>query len=138
MLELNDPGSGAACVDALFARADADFSARRMSDASNAYLTVLAERPHDAHALHRLALASVHLEDMNAAQTYIERAVLAAPERAELWEHAGLIAALKGEPIIARSIWTLTRQPYNEIWLTACDHPAASSKPKLITQRPWR
>jgi tetratricopeptide (TPR) repeat protein len=105
MLELNDPGSGAACVDALFARADADFSARRMSDASNAYLTVLAERPHDAHALHRLALASVHLEDMNAAQTYIERAVLAAPERAELWEHAGLIAALKGEPIRAEAFY---------------------------------
>jgi tetratricopeptide (TPR) repeat protein len=89
----------------LVARADADFSARRMRDAALGYRRALAVCPADVHALHRAALANVHLNDLDEAQRNIECAVLSAPERAELWEHAGLIAALKGERVRAEAFY---------------------------------
>ncbi|MGF6904105.1 tetratricopeptide repeat protein [Paraburkholderia sp. GAS348] len=84
-------------VDALVARADAFFSARRMTDAIVAYRQVLSVRPRDAHALHRMGLACVHTDDMERARGYMEQARQAAPDRPELWEHAGLLAALMGD-----------------------------------------
>jgi tetratricopeptide (TPR) repeat protein len=84
-------------VSAFVARADAHFSARRMTKAMIGYRKVLAVRPHDAHALHRMGLACVHTDEMDQARAYLEQALEAAPERAELWEHAGLLAALKGD-----------------------------------------
>jgi Tfp pilus assembly protein PilF len=84
-------------VNAFVARADAHFSARRMTKAMIGYRKVLAVRPHDAHALHRMGLACVHTDEMDRARGYLEQALQAAPERAELWEHAGLLAALKGD-----------------------------------------
>jgi tetratricopeptide (TPR) repeat protein len=83
-------------VDALVARADAHFSARRMTEAMIAYRKVLTVRPRDAHALHRMGLVCVHTDKIDRARDYMEQALQAAPERAELWEHAGLLAALKG------------------------------------------
>ncbi len=80
-------------VDALVARADALFSAQQMTEAIVAYRQVLSARPRDAHALHRMGLACVHTNDMERARGYLEQALQAAPERAELWEHAGLLAA---------------------------------------------
>jgi len=84
-------------VDALIARADVHFSARRMTEAIVAYRQVLSVRPRDAHALHRMGLACVHTNDMERAHGYLEQALHAAPDRAELWEHAGLLAALAGK-----------------------------------------
>jgi Tfp pilus assembly protein PilF len=84
-------------ANAVVARADAHFSARRMTEAMNGYRQVLAIRPRDAHALHRMGLACVHTDEIERAREYLELALQAAPERAELWEHAGLLAALKGD-----------------------------------------
>ncbi len=82
-------------VEALVASADAHFSARRMTEAMNGYRKVLAVRPRDVHALHRMGLACVHMDQMDEACAYIEQALQAAPDRPELWEHAGLLAASK-------------------------------------------
>ncbi|NPT54037.1 tetratricopeptide repeat protein [Paraburkholderia elongata] len=82
-------------LNAFVARADAHFSARRMTEAMSGYRKVLAVRPRDAHALHRMGLACVHTDEMDRAREYLEQALQIAPERAELWEHAGLLAALK-------------------------------------------
>ena len=71
-------------VNAFVARADAHFSARRMTKAMIGYRKVLAVRPHDAHALHRMGLACVHTDEMDQARGYPEQALQAAPERAEL------------------------------------------------------
>jgi tetratricopeptide (TPR) repeat protein/ADP-heptose:LPS heptosyltransferase len=91
-------------VATLIANADAHFSVRRIAQATAAYQQVLALRPHNAHALHRMGLICVHTDNPARARDYLEQAVLAAPERAELWEHAGLLAALLGdhEPAEAR------------------------------------
>ncbi len=92
-------------VDVLVARADADFLARRMTDAMNAYQKVLTRRPRDAHALHRMGLACVHVNEMSQARGYLDLALQAAPERAELWEHAGLLAALKRDHVSAEAFY---------------------------------
>ncbi|MFM0245939.1 tetratricopeptide repeat protein [Paraburkholderia sediminicola] len=84
-------------ANAVVARADAHFSARRMTEAMDGYRQVLAVRPRDAHALHRMGLVCVHTDEIDRAREYLELALQAAPERAELWEHAGLLAALKGD-----------------------------------------
>ncbi|MFM0734032.1 tetratricopeptide repeat protein [Paraburkholderia sediminicola] len=92
-------------VDVLVARADAAFSARRMTDAMDAYQEVLTRRPRDAHALHRMGLSCVHVNEMDRACDYLKRALQAAPERAELWEHAGLLAALKRDYTSAEAFY---------------------------------
>lgn len=92
-------------VAALVARANAHFSARRMTEAMIAYRQVLAVRPRDAHALHRLGLICVHTNEIDRARDYVEQALHAAPERAELWEHAGLLAALKRDPASAEAFY---------------------------------
>jgi tetratricopeptide (TPR) repeat protein len=84
-------------VGAMIKRANAAFSARRMSEAACHYRKVLGQSPNNVHALHRLALACVHTNAIDEANRHIGLALKAAPERAELWEHAGLIAAFKRE-----------------------------------------
>ncbi|MFM0074377.1 tetratricopeptide repeat protein [Paraburkholderia sediminicola] len=105
MSKIHDANIDAASVDAFLVRADADFFARRMSDAANGYQRVLAVRPRDAHALHRMALALVHMDEIDGASTYMELAVLAAPGHADLWEHGGLIAAMNGERVKAETYY---------------------------------
>ncbi|MFP3566700.1 tetratricopeptide repeat protein [Paraburkholderia sp. SIMBA_030] len=90
-------------TDALVTRADAHFSALRFGEAMNGYRNVLAVRPRDAHALHRMGLASVHLDQIDQARGYLEQAVQAAPDQAELREHAGLLAALKHDDAAAEA-----------------------------------
>ncbi|RDK03472.1 tetratricopeptide repeat protein [Paraburkholderia lacunae] len=82
-------------ANALVAQADAHFSIQRFSDAMSGYQNVLALRPRDAHALHRIGLVCVHQNEFEQAREYLKLAVQAAPDRAELYEHAGLLAALK-------------------------------------------
>jgi tetratricopeptide (TPR) repeat protein len=94
---MSDTNIGRTDVDAMIEHANAAFSALRMSEAANHYRKVLAKRPNDAHSRHRLALACVHTNAIDEAAMHLGLALLADPERAELWEHAGLIAALKRE-----------------------------------------
>ncbi|NKJ50292.1 hypothetical protein CIC12_26930 [Burkholderia sp. SG-MS1] len=81
----------------LVAIADSHFSLRRMSDAAAYYLRVLDATPCNVHALHRMGLTCVHLDDLDGARGYIQRALCAAPYHADLWEHAGLLAASNGQ-----------------------------------------
>jgi tetratricopeptide (TPR) repeat protein len=106
-------------VRVIIKHADAAFSAQRMSEAAHHYRKVLAERPNDIHALHRLALACVHIHAIDEANTHIGLALKAAPERAELWEHAGLIAAVKREYVRAEALY---RQAINLAGSTATLH----------------
>lgn len=94
-----DPPSNRDTVDVggLLAIADSDFAERRMEAAKDAYQQVLAVRTHDIHARHRIALACVHINMIDEAARHISLALQDAPDQAELWEHAGLIAALQGE-----------------------------------------
>ncbi|EIF32883.1 hypothetical protein BCh11DRAFT_00624 [Burkholderia sp. Ch1-1] len=92
-------------IDALIARADADYSALRMRDAESGYQRALALSPLNVHALHRMGLVCVHLKKIAEADTYLERALNADPARADLWEHAGLIAAMKGEYIRSEAFY---------------------------------
>ncbi|MFM0223830.1 hypothetical protein [Paraburkholderia dipogonis] len=84
-------------VTALIASADADFSALRFSDAASAYQQALALSPYNIHALHRMGLVCVHLKKIAEADMYLERALQADSARADLWEHAGLIAAMNAD-----------------------------------------
>ncbi|MFL9962291.1 hypothetical protein PQR02_14560 [Paraburkholderia sediminicola] len=84
-------------IDALLARADMHFSSLRMTEAAACYRKVLAVRPCDADVLHRMGLTCVHLNDLNQARAYIDGALQVAPHRADLWEHAGLLAALNSQ-----------------------------------------
>jgi tetratricopeptide (TPR) repeat protein len=92
-------------VGAMIERADGAFAARRMSEAACHYRKVLTESRNNLHALHRLALACVHTNAIDEANTHIGLALKAAPELAELWEHAGLIAALKREYVRAEGFY---------------------------------
>lgn len=91
------------------ARADALFAAGDMNEAAHHYQEALELRPNDVHALHRMGLASVHLNAYDRALAFVEQALRIAPERADLWEHAGLMAALirhgdKAEAFYLRAI----------------------------------
>lgn len=95
----------AANANELLALADADFAGRRMPEAIDGYRKVLFVRPCDVHALHRISLACVHENDFDEAYTYIQLALTAAPKNAELWEHAGLMAASRHDYICAEAFY---------------------------------
>lgn len=92
-------------LNILIANADADFSASRMIDAASGYQQALALSPHDVHALHRMGLVCVHLKKIADADAYLLRALGADSARADLWEHAGLIAAMNGDYIRAEAFY---------------------------------
>jgi tetratricopeptide (TPR) repeat protein len=106
-------------VSALIVQGDIRFSARRMTEALAYYQMALIARPNNAHVLHHLALASFHLDDLNQACAYAQRAVRAAPDHAGLWECAGLLAALKCDYGVAESFY---RQALNLGGCTATLH----------------
>ncbi|MEW9583223.1 tetratricopeptide repeat protein [Paraburkholderia sp. DGU8] len=92
-------------IDALVARADMHFSSLHMTRAAACYRKVLSVRPRDAHALHRMGLVCVHLNDLEQARAYIDRSLEVAPHRADWWEHAGLLAALNHQYASAESCY---------------------------------
>ncbi|WNC88546.1 tetratricopeptide repeat protein [Paraburkholderia sp. FT54] len=92
-------------LNALIARADADYSAQRMTDAAHGYRQVLAISPRDVHSLHRMGLVSVNLNETTEASAFLELALQAAPARADLWEHAGLVATMRGEYVRAEAFY---------------------------------
>jgi Tfp pilus assembly protein PilF len=87
------------------ALADQHFGAGRMREALLAYQDVLAQEPHHAHALHRVAL--VHFRDgqRDVARDYMARAIDAAPQRADFCEHGGLLAALANDHAAAEALY---------------------------------
>ncbi|WP_454874634.1 tetratricopeptide repeat protein [Paraburkholderia xenovorans] len=92
-------------VATITAHADACFAAGHHHEAIAAYGRVLAEQPHNVHALHRLGLASFRVDRPERSREYLDRALNIAPGRADIWEHRGLIAALGGELIAAEAFY---------------------------------
>lgn len=86
-----------ATLDDLIRQADAHFAARRMHDAAACYTHVLERHPQHVHALHRMALVHVHEDRRDCAKRYLDHVLTVAPERGDLWEHRGLVAALDGD-----------------------------------------
>jgi tetratricopeptide (TPR) repeat protein len=103
----NFPDSTSATVDRndLLARADANFSAMRIQEAASGYRQMIGLNPRDVHALHRMGLVCVHTNEIVEADNYLTRAVDVDPARADLCEHAGLIAAMKGEYTRAEALY---------------------------------
>ncbi|CAB3805060.1 hypothetical protein LMG28614_06130 [Paraburkholderia ultramafica] len=52
-----------------------------------------------------MGLVCVHINEITEASTYLDLALQSAPARADLWEHAGLIMAMKGEYIRAEAFY---------------------------------
>jgi tetratricopeptide (TPR) repeat protein len=92
-------------VGAITARADACFAAGRHREAIAGYERVLAKQPRNVHALHRLGLASFRVDRPELSREYLDQALSVAPERADIWEHRGLIAALGGELTAAEAFY---------------------------------
>ncbi|MFX1672955.1 tetratricopeptide repeat-containing glycosyltransferase family protein [Paraburkholderia sp. A2WS-5] len=110
MTHQNRPESAHVAADAsgqqaALALADHHFDNGRTADALRAYQDVLAVQPRHVHALHRTALAHFRGDERSLARDFLERALNVAPERAELWEHRGLIAALAGEHVMAEACY---------------------------------
>jgi tetratricopeptide (TPR) repeat protein len=59
----------------------------------------------DAKRLHRLALACVQADDLEQANTHIRQALKADAHDAELWEHAGIIAAARARYVCAEAYY---------------------------------
>ncbi|WP_027799819.1 tetratricopeptide repeat protein [Paraburkholderia dilworthii] len=61
--------------------------------------------PSDADALHHLGLAYFRDGALDRACEQLDRALTVAPERADVWEHRGLLAVLRGERIAAEAFY---------------------------------
>ncbi|MFM0224469.1 tetratricopeptide repeat protein [Paraburkholderia dipogonis] len=95
-------------VGAITARADACFAAGCHHQAIADYERLLVKQPHNVHALHRLGLASFRVDRPDRSREYLDQALSLTPERADIWEHRGLIAALGGELIAAEAFYHRT------------------------------
>jgi tetratricopeptide (TPR) repeat protein len=85
--------------------ADACFAAGHHREAIADYQRVLEQQPRNVHALHRLGLGSFRVDRPDHAREYLDRALNIAPERSDLWEHRGLVAALGGDRIAAEAFY---------------------------------
>ncbi|PRX32294.1 tetratricopeptide repeat protein [Paraburkholderia sp. BL18I3N2] len=103
--ELIFPASVSNDLGAMAAHADTCFAAGRHHEAIADYQRVLAEQPHNVHALHRLGLALFCVDRPDRSREHFDQALNVAPERADIWEHRGLIAALDGELIAAEAFY---------------------------------
>ncbi|WP_322033470.1 hypothetical protein [Paraburkholderia sp. J76] len=92
-------------ASAALALADQHFETGRTREALLAYQERLAHEPGNAHVLHRLALSYFRDGQRDLARDYLERAIGVAPERAELWEHRGLLAAMANEHVAAEAFY---------------------------------
>lgn len=86
-------------------RADACFAAGQTAEAILAYERLLQQQPGHAHALHRMGLACFREGQPERAQRYLDEALNAVPERAEIWEHRGLMATLAHERIAGEAFY---------------------------------
>ncbi|RFU46268.1 tetratricopeptide repeat protein [Paraburkholderia sp. DHOC27] len=70
-----------------------------------AYERVLQEQPRHVHALHRMGLACFRENQPERARRYLDEALGVAPERADIWEHRGLLAALSDDRVAAEAFY---------------------------------
>ncbi|WOD18897.1 glycosyltransferase family 9 protein [Paraburkholderia kirstenboschensis] len=61
--------------------------------------------PGDAEALHQLGLAYFREGALERACEQLDRALNVAPDRADIWEHRGLLAVLRGDRIAAEAFY---------------------------------
>jgi Tfp pilus assembly protein PilF len=90
---------------AALALADQYFEMGRTREARRAYQDLLAHESKHVHGLHRMALACFRDDERDLARDYLERAINAAPDRADLWEQLGLLAALAREYVTAEAFY---------------------------------
>jgi tetratricopeptide (TPR) repeat protein len=90
-------------IDALIARADAYLAADQTPEAMQHYQHVLQLQPRHAHALHRMGIACFRLEQNERSHQYLDQALTVAPERADIWEHRGILAATMGDRVAAEA-----------------------------------
>ncbi|WP_236066720.1 tetratricopeptide repeat-containing glycosyltransferase family protein [Paraburkholderia haematera] len=69
------------------------------------YERALEQQPRHVHALHRMGLACFRENQVELSQQYLDEALTAAPERADIWEHRGLLAALRNERVAAEAFY---------------------------------
>jgi tetratricopeptide (TPR) repeat protein len=92
-------------IDALIARADACLTAHETHEAMQQYQQVLALQPQHAHALHRMGIACFRLEQNDRSRQYLDAALSAAPQRADIWEHRGILASATGDLVAAEAFY---------------------------------
>ncbi|WP_297353830.1 tetratricopeptide repeat protein, partial [Paraburkholderia sp.] len=92
-------------LDALIVRADAYLAAHQTHEAMQQYQQVLEQQPRHAHALHRMGLACFHLGQAERSRQYLDEALTVAPERADIWEHRGILAAGGGDRVGAEAFY---------------------------------
>ncbi|MFM0614040.1 hypothetical protein PQR37_08245 [Paraburkholderia nemoris] len=90
-------------VAALIVCADDHFAAGRTHEAMLEYERALEQQPQHVHALHRMGLACFREDQVELSRQYLDEALTAAPERADIWEHRGLLAALQNERVAAEA-----------------------------------
>ncbi len=61
--------------------------------------------PGDAEALHQLGLVYFREGALERACEQLDRALNVAPDRADIWEHRGLLAVLRGDRIAAEAFY---------------------------------
>ncbi|MFM0210169.1 tetratricopeptide repeat protein [Paraburkholderia sediminicola] len=105
MTRSSDLPSGGESVNTLVASADAHFAAGRTQEAMLEYERALEQHPQHVHALHRMGLACFREDQVELSRQYLDEALTVAPERADIWEHRGLLAALQGEPVAAEAFY---------------------------------
>jgi tetratricopeptide (TPR) repeat protein len=89
----------------LIASADAHFAAGRTHEAMLEYERALQHQPQHVHALHRMGLACFREDRFELSRQYLNEALTVAPDRADIWEHGGLLAALQGERVAAEAFY---------------------------------
>lgn len=92
-------------VAALIVCADDHFAAGRTHEAMLEYERALEQQPQHVHALHRMGLACFREDQVELSRQYLDEALTAAPERADIWEHRGLLAALQNERVAAEAFY---------------------------------
>ncbi|MFM0505654.1 tetratricopeptide repeat protein [Paraburkholderia caffeinilytica] len=92
-------------INTLIAKADEHFAAGRTHEAMLDYERALEQQPWHGHALHRMGLACFREDQVERSRQYMEAALTVAPDRADIWEHRGLLAALQDERVAAEAFY---------------------------------
>ncbi|MFL9945287.1 tetratricopeptide repeat-containing glycosyltransferase family protein [Paraburkholderia agricolaris] len=85
--------------------ADAYFAERKLTMAIVEYGRILDRQPQNLHALHCMGLACVLDNQIERARGILARAALVAPERSDILEQCGLLAALTNDDIEAEAYY---------------------------------
>ncbi|CAE6880966.1 tetratricopeptide repeat protein [Paraburkholderia domus] len=92
-------------MNALVSRADADFAEHNLEEAIKGYVRILNLQPQNLHALHCAGLACFLDSQFQRARDFLDRASLVAPDRADILEQCGLLAALAKDLMAAEGFY---------------------------------